>query len=193
MQDNESNGSCSSYHCGTPPCVIIHNTQITVWLPLSLPSIRRAPGQLYHCLTVCRPNVFVCDKYVTQVYQWTIRQLHFRPEWQVNICYCIVVTYQQITDRWHYECKVCKKLHNMQTSYIQSNTLINWNNHKTQFQGGCSVGAHCVSQWTIRSAKEEPKHVWVWQLDQQGQAGRNQTIRHPAPCLHQSTIPVAGC
>ena len=125
------------------------------------------------------------------MYQWTIRQLHFRPEWQVNICYCIVVTYQQITDRWHYECQVCKKLHNIQSSYIQSNTLINWNNHETRPQGGCSVGARCVSQWTIRSAKEEPKHVWVWQLDQQ--AGRNQTIRHPAPCLHQSTIPVAGC
>ena len=98
-----------------------------------------------------------------------------------------------LTDWWHYESHVCKEMHNMQTSHIQANTLINWNNHETRPQGGCSVGARCVSQWTIKSAKEAPKHVWVWQLDQQGQAGRNQTIRHPAPCLHHPTIPVAGC
>ena len=85
-----------------------------------------------------------------------------------------------------------KKMHNMQTSYTLSNSLIKWNNHETRPQGGCSVGAHCLSQWTIKSAKDEPKHVWVWQLDQQGQAGRNQTIRHPAPCLRNPTLPVAG-
>ena len=136
-----------SNHCVTSPITSLYQKSA------------RSAITLFDSMYLCSPNVFVCDKYVTQVYQWTIRQLHFRPEWQVNIYYCIVVTYQQITDRWHYECQVCKKLHNMQTSCIQSNTLINWNNHETRPQGGCSVGAHCVSQWTIRSAEEEPKYV----------------------------------
>ena len=136
-----------SNHCVTSPITSLYQKSA------------RSAITLFDSMYLCGPNVFVCDKYVTQVYQWTIRQLHFRPEWQVNICYCIVVTYQQITDRWLYEFQVCKKMHNMQTSYTLTNSLIKWNNHETRPQGGCSVGAHCVSQWTIRSAEEEPKYV----------------------------------
>ena len=86
-----------SNHCVTSPITSLYQKSA------------RSAITLFDSMYLCKPNVFVCDKYVAQVYQWTIRQLHFRPEWQVNICYCIVVTYRQITDRWHYESQVCKK------------------------------------------------------------------------------------
>ena len=74
------------------------NTQYSnhcVTSPITSPYQKSARSAitLFDSMYLCKPNVFVCDKYVAQVYQWTIRQLHFRPEWQVNICYCIVVTY----------------------------------------------------------------------------------------------------
>ena len=59
MQDNESNGPCSSYHCGTPPCVIIHNTQITVWLPYHFPLSEE-----------CQISYNTVWQYVSQMYSY---------------------------------------------------------------------------------------------------------------------------
>ena len=85
---------------GLPLCDNTQYSNHCVTSPITSPYQKstRSAITLFDSMYLCRPNVFVFDKYVTQVYQWTIRQLHFRPEWQVNICYCIVVTYRQIRD-----------------------------------------------------------------------------------------------